>query len=64
MTAPAALVVQSPPPASVPLYKKWWFWTAIGVVAAAAVVTGFALSGDAKPYDGTLGPGVVQLRLR
>lgn len=64
VTAPALFVVEAPPPVRAPFYEKWWFWTAIGVVAAAAVVTGFALSDDAKPYGGTLGPGVVQLRLR
>jgi tetratricopeptide (TPR) repeat protein len=33
--APVAPV--APPPASPPIYHRWWFWTAVGVVAAAAV---------------------------
>lgn len=30
------------PQASKPIYKKWWFWTIIGVVAAGAVAGGVA----------------------
>jgi hypothetical protein len=33
--------------ASAPLYTRWWFWTAIGVVAASAVVV--ALTVDTTP---------------
>jgi tetratricopeptide (TPR) repeat protein len=32
---PAGLLVAQPGPA--PVYRKWWFWTALGVVAAGAV---------------------------
>lgn len=28
------------PPASKPIYKKWWFWSAIGAAVVAGVVTG------------------------
>lgn len=28
-----------------PIYKQWWFWTAIGVVVVAGTVTAIALSG-------------------
>ncbi|MCC6994849.1 MAG: hypothetical protein IT370_09595 [Deltaproteobacteria bacterium] len=31
--------------ASRPIYKKWWFWTAIGVVAVGATVAVVAVSG-------------------
>ena len=31
-----------PPPATTgtPVYKKWWLWTAVGVVAAGAITAG------------------------
>jgi len=41
-----------PPPAqhSTPVYKKWWFWTLIGVVVAGTVVAvAVASSGAVKP---------------
>jgi tetratricopeptide (TPR) repeat protein len=74
---PAAALTLAPPPAdaagppaTVPpaaeasaVYRRWWFWTALGVVVAGAVVTGVVLaSSPDKPYAGTLGPGVVTLR--
>ena len=43
----SATVVSSPPPSSSeahPIYTRWWFWTAIGVVAAGAVITAVAVS--------------------
>jgi tetratricopeptide (TPR) repeat protein len=43
----SAMVVSSAPPSSGeahPIYARWWFWTAIGVVAAAAVITAVAVS--------------------
>lgn len=41
--APPALVATAPAPAAAParFYRRWWFWTAVGVVAAGA--TGTAL---------------------
>jgi hypothetical protein len=42
------------------IYEKWWFWTAIGVVAAggAAVAIAVPLSGQTEPpLVGTLSPG-------
>ena len=36
---------------SPPIWKKWWFWTAIGVVAASATATGVALA--ASSHGGT-----------
>jgi tetratricopeptide (TPR) repeat protein len=35
---------------SVPVYRKWWFWTVVGV-AAAGIATGVALGVYAKPPD-------------
>lgn len=54
----ARLAVQSQPiekPA--PVYKKWWFWTAVGGVAAAATITAIAVSGDTTTVlpSGSLG---------
>ena len=34
------------PPGATPVYKKWWFWTAIGAVAISAVAVGLATSDD------------------
>jgi tetratricopeptide (TPR) repeat protein len=41
-----------------PFYKRWWFWTAVGVVAAGATVgTVLALQPeDQQPVEGTLPP--------
>jgi hypothetical protein len=42
-----ALTGSAPAPsdeARAPIYKRWWFWTAAGVVVAGAIVTGIALS--------------------
>jgi tetratricopeptide (TPR) repeat protein len=44
-------------PAREPLYRRWWFWTALGVVVAGAVVAAIAVSRPApQPYQGTLDP--------
>ncbi len=43
-----ALVAQpgQPAPATeTPVYERWWFWTAIGVVVAGGVVAALLLSG-------------------
>jgi len=33
-----------------PVYKRWWFWTAIGAVVAGGVVTAVVLSsGTTRP---------------
>jgi hypothetical protein len=41
----ATLVGQPAPPADEPIYKKWWFWTGIGVVVAGTIVAVLLLSG-------------------
>jgi len=49
-----------------PVYKRWWFWTLIGVAAAGATVgTVMAVRpGDATVTKGTAPGGAVQLELR
>jgi hypothetical protein len=45
---PAAALVSQPgqaPPAATPVYERWWFWTAIGVVVVGGVVAAVLLSG-------------------
>ena len=58
---PAAVVVQAPAPEAPvvepapPVYKRWWFWTLVGVVAlGAAGATWAATRGDSTP-SGSLG---------
>ncbi len=53
---PPALSTEVPPPpspATRPWYRKWWVWTAAGIVAAGAtgVVVGAALSGGGEPQN-------------
>jgi hypothetical protein len=46
-------------PAADSIFKKWWFWTAVGVVVVAGGVGTFlALSGtkSAKHYQGDMDP--------
>ena len=51
--APTAATHSTPAPAVVeeddPLYKKWWLWTAVGVVAAGAGVAALTLGGNSAP---------------
>jgi tetratricopeptide (TPR) repeat protein len=46
-----------------PIYKKWWFWTALGVVVAGATTaTVIALQPEsASPVDGTLPDGPINV---
>jgi PEGA domain len=46
-----------------PLYKKWWFWTGIGVVVAGGVVLTYALLTERSPDRGTINPGQVPTSL-
>jgi tetratricopeptide (TPR) repeat protein len=65
--APAGVDVSTTAPAAEPaasdsIFKKWWFWTAVGVVVAAGGVGTFlALSGtkSAKHYQGNMDPPVL-----
>jgi tetratricopeptide (TPR) repeat protein len=51
---------------STPVYKRWWFWTIIGVVAAGATTAAVVATrpGEAAPLMGSMPPGQVQLELR
>lgn len=55
--APAVDLSRAPadqPAPSAPFYKKWWFWTAVGVVAVVGVGAGIAAARD-KPPSTSLG---------
>ena len=45
--------------AETPLYKKWWFWTGIGLVVAGGVATTIALTTEKSPTKGSIDPGQV-----
>lgn len=45
--------------AETPVYKKWWFWTGIGLVVAGGVATTIALTTEKSPTKGTIDPGQV-----
>jgi tetratricopeptide (TPR) repeat protein len=66
-TAAAALVAQAPPPRRTPIYKKWWLWTAVGVVVAGGVVTGAVLGSQSGAKWSTtpdVGPGLHSAAVR
>jgi hypothetical protein len=48
---PQHLIIAPPPPPveeSAPVYKRWWFWTAVGVAVVAGTVGGLAAAGTFK----------------
>src|SRR6185295_47886 len=48
--APAATAVSPAPPRSKPFYKRWWFWTIVGVAALGTlVVVSEASKGTTRP---------------
>jgi hypothetical protein len=49
-----------------PIYKRWWFWTGLGVVVAGAVVTTVLVTrpSDPTPYMGNLNPGTFSVPSR
>jgi tetratricopeptide (TPR) repeat protein len=64
---PAPVVASAPPEKHAkPIYKKWWLWTLVGVVAAGAAV-GIAVgvtSQSGPTFNaglGTVGPGALQV---
>ncbi len=55
----ALIAMPAPPPQSSPFYKRWWFWTGVGVIVVSAVVIGVVASSKGpQPYVGTLGPNL------
>ena len=56
------LAPSEPPPDPVPIYKKWWFWTAVGVVVAGAVTAAvvFTWPREIQTEQGTLSPGTIK----
>lgn len=49
---------------SVPLTRKWWFWTGVGVIVVGGVVTTAALLTERSGSHGSLPPGQVSAPLR
>jgi hypothetical protein len=41
-------------PRSVPIYRRWWFWTGVGVVVTGAAVAVYSLAAPGDP-GGSLG---------
>jgi tetratricopeptide (TPR) repeat protein len=59
--APEASLIATPapPPTSSPIYKRWWFWTGVGVIVVSAVIIGVVASSKGpQPYVGNLGPNL------
>lgn len=54
---PAAAVQPAPP--EIPVYRRWYFWAAIGVAVAAGTAGGIYAAGSRVPR-GTLGTGTLQ----
>jgi tetratricopeptide (TPR) repeat protein len=48
-------VATAPPPKQTPVYKKWWLWTIVGVVAAGAA-TGVAVGVTSKRTESSFMP--------
>jgi hypothetical protein len=46
------------PAASPPVYKRWWFWTSVGVVVAGGVVTAIVLSSKSAAQSPACEKGV------
>jgi hypothetical protein len=40
-------------PSASPVYKRWWFWTAVGVLVAGGVTTALVLGRDKQTCQGT-----------
>jgi hypothetical protein len=57
-------VVDVPMAQRASIFGKWWFWTAVGVVAAGGVTTVIALTTEKSPDTGTIAPGQVKAELR
>ncbi|MDF2692105.1 MAG: uncharacterized protein K0S65_488 [Labilithrix sp.] len=57
-------VVDVPMAQQASILTKWWFWTAVGVVAAGGAATLIALTTEKSPDTGTIAPGQVKAELR
>ena len=55
--ATPALTATAPAPAKPPLYKRWWLWTAVGVVAATGLAVGLGV-GLSQPGERVLPPAM------
>jgi tetratricopeptide (TPR) repeat protein len=54
--AAAPQVAAAPTPRPAPVYKKWWLWTAVGVVVAGAVVAGAVVGTQSAPSWSSVPP--------
>jgi tetratricopeptide (TPR) repeat protein len=55
-SAPSLVVTAPPPEKKTPVYKKWWLWTAVGVVAVgAALGAGLAVGLQSNTPSSALG---------
>jgi len=52
--------VDVPLRAQASILKKWWFWTAAGIVVLGGLATVFVLTSEKDPEPGTVPPGVVK----
>jgi tetratricopeptide (TPR) repeat protein len=46
-------VKRTEPPRAAPVWRRWWFWTAIGAVVAAGAITAVALGRPDQPAPAT-----------
>jgi tetratricopeptide (TPR) repeat protein len=58
VTPATPAVTASAPPPKQPVYKKWWLWTAVGVVAAAGVGVGLGVGLSSHGTSGNTLPAV------
>ena len=49
--------------AETPVYKKWWFWTGVGLVIAGGVATAIVVTTEKPAGKGTIDPGQVSTAL-
>jgi hypothetical protein len=61
--SPDPLQIRQPPPPpapeSDPVYKRWWFWSGIGVVVVGGVVAAVLLSSRGASHSSTCEPGFI-----
>jgi hypothetical protein len=59
---PLTITVSGAPARRVPLVRRWWFWTAIGVAVVGGATAGIVAAVRETAPDGNLSPGVIKLR--